>query len=231
MPSESFGLTVYEHFKLICQKRERCMSRHKFQQQHGCTSLDFAMCRFSSSVKRTSISQMFALLSLIDQLIDDIWKRVFGCMHCQTSKQLGNVRHLRGGKHSGALLPAWTNLSTPSYPSRYPMLQGHFVLPHTAVTQLCRLPLSCCRSCCTQKSFTHAGLQASAHARETCGRAVSTSWLDWHALAEDAPAMQFVEIGDSKNISLSTISIWQKMWFWACRIDEKPWQLLNTCNG
>lgn len=48
------------------------MSRHKFQQQHGCTSLDFAMCRFSSSVKRTSISQMFALLSLIDQLIDDI---------------------------------------------------------------------------------------------------------------------------------------------------------------
>ena len=44
-----------------------------------------------SSMNRTSSHHMFALRSLIDQLIDDICKLVIGCMHCQMSKR--NWKH------------------------------------------------------------------------------------------------------------------------------------------
>ena len=45
------------------------MSGHRFRHSNVDASLGIAQC---SNMKHTSITYMFALLSLIDQLIDDI---------------------------------------------------------------------------------------------------------------------------------------------------------------
>lgn len=56
---------------MSCQKRERCLSRHTFHSDVD-ASVDIAKCRICILMNRTSISDIFALLSLIDQLTDDI---------------------------------------------------------------------------------------------------------------------------------------------------------------
>ena len=85
MPWKSFRLTAYDHFKISsCQKRERCVSRHINNNVDA--SLNIAKCRICRLMNHTSDSHTFALLPLIDQLHQDIWKQEFRCMYCQTSK-------------------------------------------------------------------------------------------------------------------------------------------------